>query len=165
MKNQTIAFIGHRDLTVTKRLVIDLDLILEEKIMLENAKYFLFGSKSKFNDLCYNRVSKYKRAVPGLVREYIRADYEFLSEKYADFLNERYERTEYPSALKNSSENRYIKRNKIMIDRCDILITYYDANYVSARGYRSGTAIAVEYAKRKRKKVINLFYSGLVKGE
>ena len=165
MKNLTIAFIGHRDLNITKDLIWSLENVLGACIVDEGAKYFLFGSKSNFNDLCYRYVSKFKRFCPDIVREYIRADYEFPSEKYAAFLRERYEKTEYPSELHNTRENRYVKRNKIMIDRCDILVTYYNKNYVPENGFKSGTRIAVEYAKKKRKRVINLFDSGLVKGE
>ena len=44
-----------------------------------------------------------------------------------------------------------------MIDRCDILVTYFDKDYCLADEKKSGTRIAVEYAQKKHKHIINIF--------
>ena len=44
-----------------------------------------------------------------------------------------------------------------MIDRCDILVTYFDKDYCLADKKKSGTRIAVEYAQKKHKHIINIF--------
>ncbi len=156
-KDVTIAFIGHRDFEVAKNKYYALYVAVTDFILCGGIKHFLFGSKSKFNDFCYLCVTECAEVMNGIVREYIRADYEFPSESYSKFLRERFEKTEYPPELHTSRKNRYIKRNEIMIDRCDILVTYFDESYVSSRGRRSGTALAVAYAKKKNKEIINLF--------
>ncbi|MBQ3235396.1 MAG: hypothetical protein IJA97_04480 [Clostridia bacterium] len=50
----------------------------------------------------------------------------------------------------------YIKRNYSMIDNSDICVFYYSENYVPKPNSNSGTKIAYNYAKRKKKILINL---------
>lgn len=44
-----------------------------------------------------------------------------------------------------------------MIDRSDLLIVYYNENYKPKNSKNSGTKIAVEYAQRKKKRLLNLY--------
>lgn len=43
-----------------------------------------------------------------------------------------------------------------MIDMCDVVLTYYDKNYNLPQG-KSGTRVAIEYAIKKKKRVVNIF--------
>ena len=61
-------FIGHRTINETEELKLQLCEIIEKLIADENVETFLFGSKSRFNDLCYELVTKYKEQYPHIKR-------------------------------------------------------------------------------------------------
>ncbi len=72
----------------------------------------------------------------------------------------RYEDTVFPESVHDAGTKSYIMRNFAMIDMCDLLLYYRDPSYVphnSIRHTKSGTAIAVEYAKRNKKPTIDFF--------
>lgn len=52
MKERTCCFIGHRKIEETSELRAELYDIIEKLIAYEKVDTFLFGSKSRFNDLC-----------------------------------------------------------------------------------------------------------------
>ena len=52
MKENTCCFIGHRTIKETKELKAKIHKIVEKLIVDKNVGTFLFGSKSKFNNLC-----------------------------------------------------------------------------------------------------------------
>ncbi len=54
-------FVGHRRIVVTKELVKNVYFVVEHLIKNEQVDTFLFGSRSQFNDLCYEIVSELKR--------------------------------------------------------------------------------------------------------
>lgn len=148
--------IGHRKFKITCDLLIDLNNLLYELIADRDIKHFIFGSNSKFDALCFMEILKFKYEVKDLYLENIRAENEFPDPITNFFLKQKYNKSEYPPELHNARV-KYVARNKIMIDRCDILVTYYNENYVTERGGKGGTSIAVEYAKKKNKQIINLF--------
>lgn len=76
---------------------------------------------------------------------------------YKSFLLTMYDDTVFPEELIGAGRCTYVKRNQIMIDRCDILVTYFDKDYCLADEKKSGTKIAVEYAQKKHKHIINIF--------
>lgn len=54
---KTCAFFGHRKITETKELKSRLYEIIEKLVEEKEIGAFLFGSKSQFDDLCYNDCS------------------------------------------------------------------------------------------------------------
>lgn len=56
-ESHACCFIGHREITETKGLRDKLYRIIEKLIADENVDTFLFGSKSRFNSLCYELVT------------------------------------------------------------------------------------------------------------
>ena len=151
----TIAFIGHRNITVSKELENSLRDLIVNLIIQNNADTFLFGSRSEFNSLCYDVVTELKKAYPHITRIYVRAEYEYINDEYTEYLLSRYENTFYPPQIKNAGKKVYIERNKIMIDMCDILVTYYNRNILVNRS--SGTHIAITYAQRKKTHICNIY--------
>lgn len=57
-------FIGHRKINATEELKAILCEIIEKLITDENVKVFLFGSRSQFDDLCIETVTKLKQKYP-----------------------------------------------------------------------------------------------------
>ena len=64
MKEKACCFIGHRKIEETSELRGELYEIIERLIKDEKVDTFLFGSKSRFNDLCHELVTKIKKNTP-----------------------------------------------------------------------------------------------------
>ena len=117
MQTNTCCFIGHRTITETKELKSKLNEIIEKLITNKNIDTFLFGSKSQFNTLCLEIVTKFKEKYPHIKRIYVRAEYPCINDDYKNYLLESYEDTYYPEKIKNSGKGVYIKRNCEIIDK------------------------------------------------
>lgn len=158
MKTLKIAFIGHRKVTQKNELKKKLKKVIYTLINEEDAEIFLFGGKGQFDEVSLAAVTELKQKYfPLIERIYVRAIYEQITDDYKSFLLLFYDKTFYPKEVKGARYFSYVKRNEVMIDMCDILITYYDKNYPSLTGLKSGTKVAVEYAIKKHKRIINLF--------
>ena len=64
-------FIGHRKIERTKELEDRVFNLVEDLIQNSNVDTFLFGSRSEFNDLCYEIVSFLKEKYPNIPVERI----------------------------------------------------------------------------------------------
>ncbi len=148
-------FFGHRTITETEELSSTLYDIIEKMILCENVDTFLFGSKSRFNDICLDLVTKFKEKYQHIKRIYVRAEYPYISEHYKNYLLESYEDTYYPEKILGSGRAVYIRRNYEMINNSKFCIVYYDEQN-SPANRKSGTRIALDYAIKKQKTIIEL---------
>ena len=155
MKINTCCFIGHRTIIETEELKSKLNDIIEKLIVESKVDTFLFGSKSQFDSLCLELVTKLKEKYPHIKRIDVRAEYPNISERYKKYLLEKYEDTYYPEKIICSGRAAYIERNCEMIDNSLFCIFYYN-EYNAPRNRKSGTMIALNYAKKRGKQVINL---------
>ena len=152
----TCCFIGHRNIFECEELKNELYDTIEKLIVERNIDTFLFGSKSRFNSLCLEIVTKIKEKYPHIKRIYVRAEYPYISEKYKSYLLESYEDTYYPEKIKSSGKSAYIERNYEMINNSQICIIYYNNNnIISSR--KSGTKIALDYAINKDKEILHFY--------
>ena len=155
MKTHTACFIGHRTIIETEELKSKIIEIIEKLIVDENVDTFLFGSKSRFNSLCLELVTKIKEKYPHIKRIYVRAEYTYISDDYKKYLLENYEDTYYPERIIGSGKAVYVERNCEMIDKSDVCIIYYDERLYPATR-KSGTEIALNYAIKQGKHIIKL---------
>ena len=179
-------FIGHRTIVASTELTENLTKTIERLIAEEGVKYFLFGSRSEFDDLCHSIVTALKEKHPHIVRVAYtrRSEYAVKAEE-----KEKMERT-WASVLKtdvkfkdydaevqsekvySAGKASYVERNQELIDASDFCVFYYNEEYQPPRRKRtnrdlstyqpkSGTRLAYEYAVQKSKKtdkvVINMF--------
>lgn len=171
---KSCAVIGHRDCVATKELCEKLKGTMIFLIKECGVTRFLFGSKSKFNDLCYEVVTelkskysfleriKYTCASEGCVLEKNRVR---LEEAYASASGKqiRFFGFEYEVEHKNkyvAGVASYIERNCAMIDDADYCLFYCDEICTAKEKYafsKSGTIMALDYAKRKKKNIINVY--------
>lgn len=156
MKSNACCVFGHREINETDELKSKLNEIIEKLIVDENVDTFLFGSKSRFNDLCYETVTQLKEKYPHVKRIYVRAEYPYISDDYKNYLLEFYEDTYYPERIMNSGRAAYVERNCEMIDSSYFCIVYYNEAYTPATR-KSGTKLAVNYAEEQGREIINLF--------
>ena len=151
----TCCFFGHRTIDETEGLKSELNEIIENLIMNDKVDTFLFGSKSRFDDLCLELVTKLKEKHPHIKRIYVRAEYPYISDRYKNYLLESYEDTYYPERIIDSGRAIYVERNYEMINKSHFCIVYYDEQKAPTTR-KSGTKIALTYAIKQNKKIINV---------
>ncbi len=154
MKTNTCCFIGHKKIFETEQLKLQLREIIEKLIVEEKVDTFFFGSKSRFNSLCLEIVTKIKEKYPHIKRVYVRAEYQYISEDYKKYLLEDYEDSYYPEKIRGSGRAAYVERNYEMINNSNFCIMYYDKQ-IAPTSRKSGTRIALDYAIKQGKQIIN----------
>ena len=167
LKKHTCCFFGHRKIDETPELIESLTKTVESLITEKSVNIFYFGSKSEFDNLCHKIVTALKEKYPQIERIYVRSAFQHIPDWYEDSLLEHYEGTYFPEHMEKAGKASYVERNQEMINKSDYCVVYYDENYLppmrknSRRDLfdyqpKSGTAVAYDYAVRKRKNIINL---------
>lgn len=150
-----VAFIGHRNFNsdLLARTVLYKVIDLVEKLITENrAKTFIFGAMDGFDYMGYVTVTELRaEKYPRLKRFYISQIPEGLIESKKIFI-ENFEKSKFPFKDINAGNQRFFKRNELIVDACDMLVVYYDKDYPEKE-----TKKAYNYAVAKGKKIINLF--------
>lgn len=155
MQETTCCFIGHREINESEYLPRRLLSVIKQLILTNKVDTFLFGSKSRFNRLCYEQVTILKEKYPHIKRVYVRAEFPVIDEQYIRYLLERYEDTYYPEQILGTGKAVYLLRNRRMIDESRYCVIYCEEGY-APRKRKSGTKMALEYAVKKEKKIITL---------
>ena len=152
---KTCCFIGHRTINETEKLKVKLYKTIENLVVNENVDTFLFGSKSRFDSLCLELVTKLKEKYPHIKRIYVRAEFPVISDNYKNYLLESYEDTYYPEKIIGSGRAAYVERNFEMINQSRFCLVYYDESYAPSKR-KSGTKIALDYAIKHQKTILLL---------
>ena len=147
MGNNVCCFIGHRKINETKEVRNQLLEIIENLITDEKIDTFLFGSKSRFNELCYETVTRLKEKYPYIKRIFVRAEYPYIGDDYKEYILESYEDTYYPKNIIGTGRLSYVKRNIEMINKSGFCVFYFDKGMLPT-DRRSGTEVA--FNKRKK---------------
>lgn len=151
----TCCFFGHRTIDETEELKTRLRCRIERLITELKIDTFLFGSKSRFNDLCLELVTEMKEKYPHIKRIYVRAEFPVIDNDYKNYLLERYDDTYYPEKIIGAGKSVYIERNCEMIDNSRFCVVYCDRKHTPA-ARKSGTKMALDYAVKHGKHVIKL---------
>lgn len=186
MAEKKCCFIGHRTIALTDELVANIKDTIRKLIVDEGVRYFLFGSRSEFDDLCHRIVTDYQKEYPQIVRvaytrrsEYAvkKDEKEKVERSWAAVLKTDVKLKDYDAEVQSdkvysAGKASYVERNQEMIDASDYCVFYYNEAYqppkrkkanrdISTYQPKSGTRIAYEYAVQKSKKdnkiVINMF--------
>ena len=178
---KSCSFFGHRKIEDSEGLSKKIETVVEDLIVKENVTIFLFGSKSEFDSLCYKVVTYLKEKYSFIKRiaytcrsescTVINEGYE-VKKIYSKFYNKEIPllivEEEYNHQNKyKSGKASYVERNQAMIDNSNFCIFYYNKNYIPPiknsskqlfiRQPTLGTELEYNYAKRKNKKILNLF--------
>ena len=186
MAEKRCCFIGHRTIEESEELFTLLRDTIKLLILEEGVRYFLFGSRSAFDDLCHRLVTEFQQEFPNIVRvaytrrsEYaVKAEEKVKMERtWATILKTEVKLKDYDAEVQSdrvfsAGKASYVERNQEMIDDSDFCVFYYNESYLPPRRKRSnrdlssyqpksGTRLAYEYAVQKSKKtdkvVINTF--------
>lgn len=179
-ENKSCSFFGHRKIEAGEGLKQKIREVVERLIVEENVLTFLFGSRSDFDALCHLVVTELKDKYKDIKRIAYTCRHETCVleserqrwEKIHSYLKKREVHLlgveeEYQHITKyTSGRASYIERNEAMIDCSDFCVFYYDENYQPETRKRSkggvyyqpksGTKLAYEYARRKKKIIINV---------
>ena len=156
-------FIGHRNIVKSNELVSLLNETVEMLIN-KGVTTFLFGSKSQFDELSLKIVTEFKKIYPFIQRVYVRSAYQHIDKSYEDYLLTFYDKTYFPTKLERAGKCSYVERNYEMIDNSSYCVFYCNENYIPktknqcklnmlVSKSKSGTKIAYNYAKKRRKKL------------
>ena len=171
---KTCCFIGHRNVVSTPELYEKVKHTIIHLIEDSGVTHFLFGSASRFDDLCLQVVTDLKKEYTQIKRVYVRSFSSPIDKCYQDYLLTLYDDTLLPPSVENAGKASYVKRNQEMIQASDFCVFYYDKQYqpstrklskrsVSFYQPKSGTKLAYEYASQKSKNgektIINLTQS------
>lgn len=172
------SFFGHRNVCLNKNQYQELERIIEKLIVNYGIKFFLFGSRSTFDEACCEIVSKLKNKYPEIIRrKYTCVSESCILEKDKKYWEDIYfklgiendflvydEEVSFKDKLK-AGVHSYIKRNFTMIDDSEVCVFYYDKLYKPKsdscenqrnKSTNSGTKIAYDYAIKKNKIIINV---------
>ena len=144
-----VAVIGHRRFAVT----LEIEHIVYqqlEKLINQGADKFCFAFKGAFFDVCHSALTEFKEAYD-FKRVYYRPIYPDGKNVIPDFLAKLLEQHYFDESVGKRGIDNINKRNRFMIDDCDVLLTLYDEHIE-----KSATAYAVRYAKKKGKRIINV---------
>ena len=144
-----VTFCGHRDFVETAEAENQLTMFLE-KYARENVRLVCYnggyGNFDYFAAKCVQRMQEqYSNIRNCLVLPYI--DQPFL-DRIAVFKN-LFDETIYPPLENVPRKYAIIRRNELMVDSADIVIAYVKYSW-------GGAARTLEYAKRKKKTVIQI---------
>jgi len=190
MYGKKCCFIGHRTIEQSDELLNMLNTTIRRLIIEEGVQYFLFGSRSAFDDLCHGIVTELQKEYPHLVRvaytrrsEYaVKAEEkEQMERSWSSLLKRDVKLKDYDAEVQServysAGKASYVERNREMIDASDFCIFYYDENYAPPQRKRanrdlstyqpkSGTRLAYEYAVQKSKKTDKIIINSFVCSE
>ncbi len=172
---RSCCFIGHRKVPDRDRIYAIVKKTVAELIVKEHVRYFNFGSKSEFDDLCHLAVSELQNEYPDIVRvnynrksEYVvkKSEKERLEEIGSSITKEKvvlkdFDDSKISDKVKRAGKASYVERNREMIDDSDFCVFFYTPEYKPNTNPRypssgkSGTRLAYDYAAAKNKVIIN----------
>ena len=144
---KTCAFIGHRegDYEEYREYIED---ILIDLIEEEGVTQFYSGGRGKFDDICASIVASLKTEFPQikntLVLSYIPQD------KNKFVLDKKYDDSVYLLEGETLPKFAISKTNEKMMDRADFVVAWVRYGW-------GGAQSAYRYAKRKKKKIVNIY--------
>lgn len=145
-----IAFFGHADFQSTNEYRKELLSLLEEEVQNEEVE-FLLGGYGNFDSFARSCCAEYKKTHPqtrmAFVTPYITEEYQ---RNRLSQVKDLYDQIVYPELEKTPLRFAISKRNEWMAEKADLVIAYVACS-------RGGAYKALQFARRKKKTVINLF--------
>ena len=157
MEKYTCCFIGHRQVKHEEEVRKKIAEITEMLVRERGIRTFYFGSRSRFDDLCYEAVTELRSRHPDICRVYVRAEFPEISEQYESYLLQRFEETVFPDCVRRAGRAAYIKRNRYMMDLSEICVFYCcEAETEPSKRTKSGTRIALAYAETHNVEILRI---------
>lgn len=153
------SFFGHRDTPQTEELKQRVRETVERLIVEEGVDTFLFGSRSKFDELCHVVVTELKEKYPRIRRVAYLCRHEsgclvgtgdgmrqaIKRVTGRDEYVREFEEIKKSNRVNSAGRAAYVERNQWMVDECDIVVIYR-----REKTRRGGTQIICEYSNGKK---------------
>ena len=143
-----ITFCGHSDFLFSDDVKQQLKNILLNEIRKNPTCKFYLGGYGDFDSLCLRSLRELKKEFQDIelifITPYIDKNYSKL-----DFAKYHYDDVIFPPLESVPRKFAILKRNEWMVDEADLVIAYVMYSW-------GGAAKTLEYAKRKKKTIINL---------
>lgn len=182
MSDIACSFFGHRKVEITEELKQKVKTVVEDLIVNHNVMTFLFGSRSDFDTLCHLVVTELKQKYPNIVRKcytcksetcILESERTYWEKFFSNLKKQKVTLLAFESDVEHktkytSGKASYVERNQTMVNDSDYCVFFYNPNYQpKMRKYskrsicwyqpKSGTKLAYDYAKQKKKHIVNLF--------
>ena len=161
---KSCCFIGHRNVKLSIEELNYLKTTINELIN-SGVVRFLFGSKSKFNDVCFDIVENlqdlYKQIeLVGYCcnsEHFCLKNEKSIEDAASKIIGKTIKIKFYNEVVDKNclGKGAYVLRNQKMIDDSDVCVFYCDLNY-NPTNFKSGTRLAFDYAIKKNKKIFNI---------
>ena len=144
-----VAVIGHRLVEVND--IVKLEILRQiAELAEEGADRFCFTFGGTLTDICLNAIAELKQSYD-IKRVYYRAIYPDDKDPVGNYILNLFGQEYFDEVVGKVGVDAVNKRDRFMIDDCDVLLTLYDPKIKN-----SATACAVAYAKKKGKRIINV---------
>ena len=141
------SFFGHRDTPQTEELKQKVRETVERLIVEEGVDTFLFGSRSKFDELCHMVVTELKEKYPHINYNVVLAYMPAEKEAWNPY---EFGETMLPEGIESVHPRYAISwRNKWMVNESDVVVAYITHSWGGAAKY-------VETASKRNKEIINI---------
>ena len=143
-----ITFCGHSDFLFSDDVKQQLKNILLNEIRKNATCKFYLGGYGDFDGLCLRTLKDLKADFPNIELIFIKP---YLDKNYSklDFAKYHYDDVIFPPLESVPRKFAILKRNEWMVNEADLVIAYVMYSW-------GGAAKTLEYAKRKKKTIINL---------
>lgn len=125
-------------------------------VVKDGAREFLFVGDGAFDFACWVVVFKLKMRYTDIRRIYARTKYQD-GDKQLQKIMQMYEDTFLPDEVLNAGMLAEAVRNQVMVDKCDILVTYFNNKKLPTPRIVAYEETAAEYAQKSGKRVVNFF--------
>lgn len=144
--NNICCFFGHRNIYNT--YIPKLKEEIENLIINYNVNEFYVGGYGDFDNLAVKTINDIKKNYSNIKLFLVSAYFSTL-EKNKEYILSTYDEIIFPEGLENIPQRfAIIKRNRYMVDNCKYIIAYVK--------YHGGAETALNYAKKKKRIIINL---------
>lgn len=161
MFKKKVCFIGHRHIYNYKEIRAKLYNIVEEEIK-NGCKFFTMGTHGEFDEMALSVCRELRKIYTDIEIEVVITSFKtiepiidhdpiFGDEKYIPYSDVK---TTMYDIEEEYYKRKIVKSNQKMIDNCDALICY-----VNKKHNPSGAKLAMNYAKRKSLKIINIYHN------
>jgi len=144
----TITFFGHSNCLFNNDVKEQLKNILLDEIIKNPTCKFYLGGYGDFDGLCLRMLKELKNGFPEIELIFITP---YLDKNYSklEFAKNHYDDVIFPPLENVPRKFAILKRNEWMVEEADLVIAYVMYSW-------GGATKALEYAKRKKKRIINL---------
>ena len=165
---KSCSFFGHRDTEQTEELKQKIRVTVKQLIVEEGVDTFLFGSRSKFDELCHMVVTELKEKYPHIRRVAYLCKHEAgclvgTGEEMRQAIKRLTGRDEYvrefeeikkSDRVNSAGRATYVERNQWMIDGSDVVFIHFRVDKNNEKV--SGTGRSLCYARKQGKRIINI---------